>query len=120
MSSPPSLDRPQPGDFSKAALPLHTCRQIGPKTGLIDAVGDDRVEEFYPSLYLNRGKSREDLGNLVDACRFYTLASERVDYLPERPYGAVVCRGVMDGLGRISDLSKSELQTRPQHARYSN
>ena len=65
-----------------------------------DSVGDDRVQEFYPSLYLNLGKSHEDLGNIDDARRFYTLAAERVDCLPESPYGAIVRRGVMDGLKR--------------------
>jgi tetratricopeptide (TPR) repeat protein len=65
-----------------------------------DSVGDDCGQEFYPSLYLNLGKSHEDLGNIVDARRFYTLAAERLDCLPESPYGAIVRRGVMDGLQR--------------------
>ena len=35
------------------------------------AIDDDRVREFYPSLYLNAGKAHEDLGNREDAKRFY-------------------------------------------------
>jgi len=69
-----------------------------------DSVGDDRVQEFYPSLYLNLGKAHEDLGNTDDARRFYTLAAGRLDCLPESPYGAIVRRGVMDGLQRTGSL----------------
>jgi len=72
-----------------------------------DTVGDDRVREFYPSLYLNLGKAHEDLGNTDDARGFYMLAAERVDCLPESPYGAIVRRGVMDGLQR-TDSSVNE------------
>jgi len=32
-----------------------------------DAAGDGRIEAFYPSLYLNMGKSHEDLGDLGGA-----------------------------------------------------
>ena len=41
-----------------------------------DQSGNDRVKEFYPSLYLNMGKSYELLGNHVEAQRFYTLAAD--------------------------------------------
>src|SRR5215467_11516529 len=34
-----------------------------------NAVCDDRVSEFYPSLYLNLGKAHEDLGSSEDARR---------------------------------------------------
>jgi len=50
-----------------------------------DAVGNDRVRDFYPSLYLNMGKSHEDLGNLKDARRFYALAADLLRSLPESP-----------------------------------
>jgi hypothetical protein len=73
-----------------------------------DAVGDDRVEGFYPSLYLNMGKSHEDLGNLKDAGRFYALAADRIGCLPEDRYGDMVRRGVMNGMQRISNRSENE------------
>ena len=41
-----------------------------------DAVNDERVREFYPSLYLNLGRSHEILGNQVEAQRYYDLAAE--------------------------------------------
>lgn len=40
------------------------------------AVGDERVGEFYPSLYLNLGRSHEVLGNQSEAQRYYDLAAE--------------------------------------------
>ncbi|MBN1658257.1 MAG: hypothetical protein JXA93_07650 [Anaerolineae bacterium] len=40
------------------------------------AVSDERVESFYPSLYLNMGRSYELLGNQEEAQRYYALAAE--------------------------------------------
>jgi len=39
-------------------------------------VGDDRVQDFYPSLYLNLGRSHEILENEEDAQKFYALAAK--------------------------------------------
>ena len=41
-----------------------------------NAIKDDSVKEFYPSLYLNLGRSYELLGNQAEAQRFYELAAE--------------------------------------------
>lgn len=41
-----------------------------------NAVKDGRAEEFYPSLYLNMGKSYELLGNQSEAKRYFDLAAE--------------------------------------------
>ena len=41
-----------------------------------DAVKDERVKEFYPSLYLNLGRSHEILENRVEAQKYYDLAAE--------------------------------------------
>lgn len=38
-------------------------------------VGDERVEGYYPSLYLNMGRSYEALGNLAEAQRYYQMAA---------------------------------------------
>jgi hypothetical protein len=40
-----------------------------------NAVADRRVREFYPSLYLNLGRSYEMLGNQPEAQRYYRLAA---------------------------------------------
>jgi hypothetical protein len=40
-----------------------------------NAVNDEQVKDFYPSLYLNMGKSFEALGNQEEAKRYYELAA---------------------------------------------
>lgn len=66
------------------------------------AVDDGRVRDFYPSLYLNLGKSHEDLGHREDARHFYDLASKIVDALPEGRYGGVVRDAVARALLRVA------------------
>lgn len=39
------------------------------------AVNDGRVDSFYPSLYLNMGRSHELLGEQAEAERYYALAA---------------------------------------------
>lgn len=41
-----------------------------------DAVGDERVRDFYPSLYLSLGHSHEILGNRTEAQKYYNFAAE--------------------------------------------
>ncbi|MEO6060589.1 MAG: hypothetical protein ABIQ99_01470 [Thermoflexales bacterium] len=41
-----------------------------------NAAADDRVQPFYPSLYVNLGHAHEMLGNLPEARRFYKMAAE--------------------------------------------
>ena len=41
-----------------------------------DSVADNRVQEFYPSLFLNMGHSYELLGNPNEAKRYYDLAAK--------------------------------------------
>lgn len=38
-------------------------------------VNDERVKDFYPSLYLNLGRSHEVLGNQTEAQRYYRLTA---------------------------------------------
>lgn len=40
-----------------------------------DAAKDDRVQEFYPSLYLNMGSSYEQIGNPEKAQEYFDLAA---------------------------------------------
>lgn len=67
-----------------------------------DAVNADRVETFYPSLYLNMGKAHEDVGNKDEAKRFYGLADEKAAVLPEGKYADMVRRGIAQGVERVS------------------
>ena len=67
-----------------------------------NAVDDLRVQGFYPSLYLNMGKSHEDLGNREEAKRFYELASARMNHLLADRYGDIVRDGIARGLQRVS------------------
>ena len=39
-------------------------------------VVDDSVQAFYPSLFLNMGRSHELLGNMTEAKRYYDLAAK--------------------------------------------
>ena len=61
------------------------------------AAGDGRVEGFYSSLYLNMGKSHEDLGDLNQARKCYEKAKD----LPDDGYRNLVKRGSASGLGRV-------------------
>jgi tetratricopeptide (TPR) repeat protein len=40
------------------------------------AVDDERVQDFYPSLYVNLGRSHELLGHTKQALRYYQLAAD--------------------------------------------
>lgn len=65
-----------------------------------EAVGDERVQGFFPSLYLNLGFSYERLGDLQEAHRCYQLAAKCAGGLPEERYGEVVLEGIENGLRR--------------------
>jgi tetratricopeptide (TPR) repeat protein len=65
-----------------------------------EAVGDERVRDFYPSLYLNLGRAHEDLGDGEAARRCYTLAAERAGALPGGRYGDMVRRASAAGQER--------------------
>jgi hypothetical protein len=41
-----------------------------------EAVHDERVTDFYPSLYLNLGRTHETLGNQAEAQKYYNLAAD--------------------------------------------
>ena len=66
-----------------------------------NAVNDERVQTFYPSLYLNMGKSHEDLGDADKARKCYQLARAALNALPEGPYAETVRGGVENGLTRV-------------------
>ena len=56
--------------------PAETLRWNRDALRCADALGDDeRVKSFYPSLYLNMGRSHELLGDQTEAHRYYALAA---------------------------------------------
>ncbi len=66
-----------------------------------DALNDERMQDFYPSLYLNLGKAHEDLGNREMARKCYELAAARMNGLPGGRYGDVVRDGIKRRLQRV-------------------
>jgi tetratricopeptide (TPR) repeat protein len=68
--------------------------------GRADAVADERVRGFYPSLYLNYAHSLETLGKTTEACRYYSLAAATLDDLPPSGYAELVRGGVTAGRKR--------------------
>jgi len=68
------------------------------------AVNDDRVQSFYPSLYLNLGKAHEDAGNLEDARQYYQLGAQHLAALQDDSYGNVVRQGIERGLKRVGNI----------------
>lgn len=68
---------------------------------LADAIADERVEGFYPSLYLNMGHSHEQLGNQEEARRYYDLAAAITDRLQDGRYGDLVKQGIENGRKRV-------------------
>jgi tetratricopeptide (TPR) repeat protein len=60
------------------------------------------VRSFLPSLYLNLGKSYEDLGDFERARECYEAAKEFFSTLPVGPYSELVEGGVFAGLSRVT------------------
>lgn len=60
----------------------------------------EEIKQYYPSLYLNAGKSYEDLGEGEDARRHYLLAADYAAHLPAGKYSDMIRAGVGQGLER--------------------
>src|SRR3954463_10767604 len=58
----------------------------------------DSVRSFYPSLYLNLGKSYEDLWDVSRARELYEQGERWVNDMPESGYGEVVRQGLHNAL----------------------
>lgn len=67
-----------------------------------DALMDERVREFYPSLYLNIAKSYEELGDKERAQKFYKTAADKSSELSSAAYREMVQDGIARGLERVS------------------
>ena len=66
------------------------------------AINDERVQGFYPSLYLNLGKAHEELGDLKQARACYELAAACLTDVSSGRYRDVVQDGIQRGLQRVS------------------
>jgi tetratricopeptide (TPR) repeat protein len=71
-----------------------------------NALSDDRVKGFYPSLYLNMGHSYETLGNRVEARRHYEMAAEKLNHVPDGAYKDIVQNGITGGFERMESAEQ--------------
>jgi tetratricopeptide (TPR) repeat protein len=98
-------------DFERSIAAHYVARhQKSPEEALIwnqrsldyaRAVGDDRVSGFLPSLYLNMGKSYEDLGRRDDARQFYAMTVQALPILLDDRYGRIIRDAVERALERV-------------------
>lgn len=58
----------------------------------------------YPSLYLNLGKSYEEVGDMYMALENYQLADDNIPYLANDEYGKMIKSGIAAALERVKDL----------------
>lgn len=64
----------------------------------------EEILTVYPSLYLNVGRSYEEVSNLFEANKYYHLASDNCKYLKDDPYGRMITSGIKNGLERIKSI----------------
>jgi hypothetical protein len=67
-----------------------------------DAVGDERVAAFYPSLHVGEAMAHERLGNPAAARAAFERAAEHVSALPADAYGEELRAAITDALRRLS------------------
>jgi hypothetical protein len=67
-----------------------------------DAVDDERMAGFYPSLYLNLGRCHELLGDAAQARACYGCAAAGLADLPADAYGDLVRHGIARAQARLS------------------
>src|ERR1700759_3333984 len=53
-------------------------------------VDNEEIRQVYPSLYLNIGKSYEDLGRMKEAKINYQLGEDNAWFLPDDGYGKMI------------------------------
>ncbi|SNY51027.1 hypothetical protein [Paractinoplanes atraurantiacus] len=66
-----------------------------------DAVGDERVAAFYPSLLVGMAMAHEQLGDIVAARAAFERAADHEGALPPGPYGEQLRTAVSEGLSRM-------------------
>jgi tetratricopeptide (TPR) repeat protein len=68
----------------------------------------DSVRSFLPSLYLNLGKSYEDVGDSSRARELYEQGERCIDDVPGGGYGEVVRQGLHNALERVGRQARTE------------
>jgi tetratricopeptide (TPR) repeat protein len=68
----------------------------------------DVIRSFHPSLYLNLGKSYEDLGDISRARELYEQGERCIDDVPDGGYGDIVRQGLHNGLHRVRQAGEAE------------
>jgi tetratricopeptide (TPR) repeat protein len=68
----------------------------------------ESIRSFYPSLYLNLGKSYEDLGDIARARELYEQGAQSIDEVPEGGYGGIVRQGLHNALQRVRQHGGTE------------
>jgi hypothetical protein len=84
------------------ADPAETFRWHQAALDHANALACERVQGFYPSLYLNLGWSYEALGDQAAARNYYELASAAMATIPDGPYRNKVQRGIVAARGRLA------------------
>jgi tetratricopeptide (TPR) repeat protein len=65
-------------------------------------VPDENIRTYYPSLYLNIGKSYELLDDAKAAAKYYHLAADASAFLPAGKYAEMIKTGIHEGLKRAN------------------
>ncbi|AQU06178.1 hypothetical protein [Dehalococcoides mccartyi] len=73
-----------------------------------EAVKDERVSGFFPSLYLNLGKSHEDMGDLTKASNYYNLALNTLNLVADGPYKGILAKGILTAIERTEKTPHSQ------------
>jgi tetratricopeptide (TPR) repeat protein len=74
----------------------------------IGASADSSIRSFYPSLYLNLGKSYEDLGDTSRARELYEQGERCLNDVPDGGYGDIVRQGLHNALQRVRREGETE------------
>src|SRR5271156_1433969 len=64
------------------------------------AANDETIKPCYSSLYLNVGKSFEDMGDYAAAKQNYLTAKSYISYLPDDGYGRMIAADIEAGISR--------------------
>ena len=69
---------------------------------------EDKIKNYYPSLYLSVGISYENLGNYIEAKKYYNLAFEKIPDLSTDKNNEEYNKGIRESiLERKNNLSKN-------------
>ena len=68
-----------------------------------DETNDNRVENFYPSLFFCVGHSYEDLNDYSNAEKYFDMAYEKVGVLEDDDYGKNLKKDISNARRRIKE-----------------